>query len=201
MKYFLKPLLIAAAFVFLSQSCINKDYDLDNIDTSGVFHIPPIMLGNIEIIFLEELPYGVLPPGAAIPAFKTVRSYVFRDFFNENVIDRFFFVGARAVEITTEAVVNLPVSDVFIDLHFNVLDNNGNPINAINMDSRRLEKGVNEDVSVRIEERYMVYMSGARDFEFVLVISNEQNAVLIDDESTLQLNQMIVRTGGIQFNF
>ena len=201
MKYLLKSLLTVATFVLLLQSCVNRDYDFDNMDTTMVFRIPPLLLGNIETIYLGELPIGNLPQGIPLPPGPSiVKSYIFEGIFDDDVIDNFFFEGAGMVEIAARADVFLPISEATINLHFNVIGQDGEPIRNINIPTQRMWVGQNQDLSIRIYDRYMALMNNAQDLEIVLAISNQAGAVLIDGESYLRLNNVIIRTGGIRFD-
>ena len=202
MKYLQKSLLMVATAVFLLQSCVNRDYDWDNMDTSGVFNIPPVMLGNIETIRLAELPIGILPPNHNIilPPYALIRSYVFENFFEGDVVDSFFFEGAGTVEIAGTANLALLVHGAFINLYFNILDGKGEPIPGISIPPQHLVSGgQNQPLSIRIEEQFMPRMTYAQDLEIVLVIAYPGGALTLLPESYLQLNEVIVRTGGIRF--
>ena len=206
MKYLLKSLLTVATFVLLLQSCVNRDYDFDNMDTSGVFNIPPIMLGSIEIELLD-LPIGELPERLPdgfppLPALSYVLSYTLYDLFGEEVVDNFFFPGARRVEIEAREVnVRLPLSGATIDILFNVLDSEGVPLLGVTIPPQRLTTGRNQRLRITLDERYMRYMHNAQSLEFVLALSSPPGATLeIDGTSYLELNNVIIRTGGIRFD-
>ena len=205
MKYLLKSLLTVATFVLLLQSCVNTDYDFDNMDTSGVFNIPPIMLGSIEIE-LFDLPEGILPelpPEFTLPGLSYVLSETLYDLFGEEVVDNFFFPGAGTVEIAARQVnVRLPVAGATIDLFFNVLDSEGEPLLDVNIPHQRLTMGQqNQSLSITLNERYMRYMHNAQSLELVMALSSPPGATLeIDGTSYLELNNVIIRTGGIRFD-
>ena len=199
MKNLSKSLLAVATFVFLLSSCINSDYDYDNIDTTAEFRIPPIMLGSIERIKLAELPAGNLPPDLELPDLSIVKSYILDDLFGEEMIDRFFFEGAT-VEIEARSVnVGLPLSDATIDLFFNVLDIDGEPLSGINIPQQRLSIGQNQNLLIKLDAQSMPFMSDAQGLEMILVISGPAGATVIDSDSYLELNDVIVRTSGIRF--
>ena len=204
MKYLLKSLLTVATFVLLLQSCVNKDYDFDNIDTTAVFRIPPIMLGSIEIELadLDELPIEILPPnlGFDIPALSVVKSYTLYDLFGEEVVDNFFFDGAGTVEIAASATVRLPLSGATIDFFFNILDSEGEPLSSVNIPRQRLTVGENPNFRITLDERYMRFMNNAQSLEMVMLIASPAGATLIDGNSYLKLNNVIIRTGGIRFD-
>ena len=202
MKYLLKSLLTVATFVLLLQSCVNTDYDLDNLDRDLVFNIPPIMVGNIDAIRFAELePLAFIPPHITIPPISVVYSYVFENFFSGNVIDMFFFEEAGTVEIYARADVSLPIPGSEIRAYFKVNDENGVLLPGVNIPMQRLTIGTNQIFRIRIDSRYMTNMYEARDLEAVLVIYTPTVTVgdLINAESYLHLRQVVVRTGGIRF--
>ena len=202
MKYLLKSLLTVATFVLLLQSCVNKAYDFDNIDTSGVFNIPPIMLGNIERIELVNLPIGVLPPDIQIPNLSMVVSETLYDIFGEEVVENFFFDGAGAFAIEAREVnLHLPLSGARIDLFFNVLDSEGSSLPGVNITSQHLMAGQQgQRLLIEINEQSMRSMNNAQSLEMVLAISSPAGATVIPGDSYLELNSVIVRTGGIRFD-
>jgi hypothetical protein len=205
MKYLLKSLLTVATFVLLLQSCVNTDYDFDNIDTAAVFKIPPIMLGSIEMKLadLDELPIGVMPPNIELPNLSVVVSETLYDIFGEEVVENFFFDGAGAFAIEAREVnLNLPLSGARIDLFFNVLDSEGNSLPGVNIPRRHLIAGQQgQRLLIEIDEQSMRYMNNAQSLEIVLAISSPAGATLeIDGASSLELNNVIIRTGGIRFD-
>ena len=204
MKYLLKSLLIVAIFVFLSPSCVNSDYDFDNIDTSGVFNIPPLMLGNLDPIELAELaPPSIIPPGINLPPIRVVYSYTLEGIFSGDAVERLFFDGAGNVSISAVVDVSLPLAGSVIDLHFFVTDEEGSRLTSVVIPHQRLVIANNQDLSIKIGSDYMKYMSGANGLEMVLVISNAggSSSDLINVASRLHLRNVIVRTGGIKFDF
>ena len=204
MKYLLKSLLTVATFVLLLQSCVNRDYDFDNMDTTMVVRIPPIMLGSIERIELanlDELPIGILPPNIDAPPLSVVKSYTLYDLFDEGVVDNFFFDGAGAAEIEAKSVnVRLPLSGATIDLFFNVLDDEGEPLSGVNIPHQRLSVGQNQNLRVGIDAQSMRFMSNAKSLKMVMLIAGSEGATLIDGNSYLELHNVIIRTGGIRFD-
>jgi hypothetical protein len=204
MKHLVKALLCLAACVFISQSCVEKDYDWDNIDKNGVLSIPPVMFGNIDTIYIKRLPSGILPPNISLPPMSIAKSDTIKGLFGGDAIKNFFFDGAGTVEIQAKADLMLSISGVTVNVYFSILDSNGNRIENVEIPEQSLtinEK--NQVFSIKVASQDMAYMENADDLELTIAISNEQgSAITIDGEDNknyLFLKEIIVKNGGFHF--
>ena len=156
MKHLIKFMFLVTFSVILMQSCVNKDYDWDDIDKSGVLSIPPVMFGNVDTIYLEGLPEGILPEGISIPDFSLTKSDTIRGIFDGDAVKDFFFDGAGAVEISAKADLDLEISGLSIDLYFEVINYSNQVIKDVKIaDFDHIKKsGTYSEDSSRIYEIY-----------------------------------------------
>lgn len=199
MKHFIKSLSFIVLFVCLVQSCVDKDYDWDDIDKNGVISIPPVMYGNIDTISLKLLPDGILPDGIPIPDFTLVKSDTIRSLFDGEAVQKFFFDGAGDVEIAATVDAQMQITGLTIDLYFNVIDKNGQKIPSVVIPKQQLKIAKNQTLSIKLASQYMKYMENAKDLELTIVISSAHGTVTLDDEDYIYLRETIVRTGGFHF--
>lgn len=199
MKHLIKPLFLITLSVILMQSCVDKDYDWDNMDKSGILSIPPVMFGNIDTIYIDGLPDGILPDGISIPDFLIAKSDTIRGIFDGDAVKDFFFDGAGEVEISAKADLDLEISGLTIDLHFEVIDYEGRAIKNVKIAKQTLETSKDQTLSLKIAPEYMKYMENARDLGLTIVLSSTDGSIRIGEDDYLFIKNMIVKTGGYHF--
>lgn len=199
MKHSIKFLFLIAISVIIMQSCTDKDYDWDNIDKSGVLSIPPVMFGNIDTIYIDGLPEGLLPGGVPVPNVSTTRKDVIEGLFSEDAVKDFFFDGAGAVEITAKADVDLDISGVTIDLYFNIIGNDNQVISGVVIPKQTLTIAKNQSLSIKIAPEYMKYMENAKDLGLTIVFSTNNASIWIGENDYIFIKEAIVKTGGYNF--
>lgn len=199
MKHLIKLMFLITFSVILMQSCVDKGYDWDNIDKGGVLHIPPVMFGNIDTIFIDGLPEGILPEGVPVPDFSIVKSDTIRGLFDDSTVKDFFFDGAGAVEILAKADLDLEISGLVVDLYFEVINYDNQAITDIKIAKQTLNISKDQSLSIKIEPEYMKYMENAKDLELTIVISSKDGSVRIGEDDYLFINSAIVKTGGFHF--
>lgn len=199
MKHLIKFMFMIIFSVIITQSCVDKDYDWDNIDKNGVLNIPPVMFGNIDTIFIEGLPGGLLPEGVPIPDFSIVKSDTIRGIFDDSTVKNFFFDGAGAVEISAKADLDLEISGLTIDLYFKVINYDNQAITDVKIAKQTLDTSKDQSLSIKIEPEYMKYMENAKDLELTIVISSKNGSAWIGEDDYLFIKSAIVKTGGYHF--
>lgn len=199
MKHFIKSLPFIVLFVCFVQSCVDKDYDWDDIDKSGVISIPPVMYGNIDKISLKLLPDGILPEGIPIPDFSIAKSDTIRGLFDGEAVKKFFFDGAGDVEIAATTDVQMQITGLTIDLYFSVIDKAGQKIRSVVIPKQTLTIAKNQTLSIKLASQYMKYMANAKDLELTIVVSSVGGTVTLNEEDYIHLKETIVRTGGFHF--
>lgn len=191
------------SFCFL-QSCVDKEYDFDNLNKEGTFYIPPVPLGSIDTIFvtmldgLPSIPDSLIPPGIGN---SVAFSDTIKGLFNEDVNSRFFFDGAGNVSLQTDADLHVltEASNVRAMIGFSVLDENGKLINEVKIPSVELVYGVNAGKQILFASQYMKYMANASDLHITIVIKAE--SLSFNSKNYLLFNNVVLKSGGISFDF
>ncbi|MFV0419442.1 MAG: hypothetical protein ACK5KT_12015 [Dysgonomonas sp.] len=199
MKHLIKLMFLITFSVILMQSCVDKDYDWDNIDKSGVLNIPPVMFGNIDTIYIDGLPEGILPEGIPIPDFSIAKSDTIRGIFDDSTVKDFFFDGAGTVEISAKADIELEISGLTVDLYFDVINYENQAIKDVKIAKQTLDTSKDQSLSIKLEPQYMKYMENAKDLALTIVISSKNGSVWIGGEDYLFIKSAIVKTGGYHF--
>jgi len=178
---------------------VDKDYNWDNIDKSGVLYIPPVMIGNIDTIYLEGLPEGIFPGGIPLPDWSITKSDTIKGLFDGDAVKDFFFDGAGDVEITARADIDLEIEGIFIDIYFNVINYNNARITQVVIPKQNLTIGKDQNLSIKIASEYMQYMEEAKDLELTINLRSEDASIWIGEDDYIFIKNAIVKTGGFHF--
>lgn len=185
--------------LLLAQSCVDKSYDWDDMDTSGVFNIPPVMLGDIDKIYLGGLSTtSILPEGLPVTGFKRVLTDTITGIFDGDVMQDFFFEGADTVKIEAKAdvVIKEVPGDTRIILYFNAIDYENNRIQEVVIPQQELRAETDQAVNIKIAPKYMKYMEEAKSLELTIAIIADSGTIQIGAEDYIFLKSVIVKTGG-----
>lgn len=184
--------------LLVTQSCVDKSYDWDDMDTTGVVNIPPVMLGNIDVFYLDKLATGILPDGIPVYDHKIVLSDTIAGLFDGDAIQDFFFDGAGTVKIEAKAdvVIKEIPTNGRIMLYFNVINNEKKRIQEIVIPEQELRKGNDQTLTIEIASQYMRYMGDANSLELTIVILTNDGRIQIHSDDYIFLKSVIVKTGG-----
>lgn len=199
MKHLLRLLFLITLVVICMQSCIDKDYNWDNIDKNGILKIPPVMFGNIDTIYVEGLPEGILPGGIPIPNFSIVKSDTIKGIFEGEAVKDFFFEGAGDVEISAKTDIGLAISGITVDIYFDVVNFEGKEIKSVNIPKQTLESEKDQKLSIKIASEYMPYMENAKDLALTIVLRSDDASIWIGEDDYIFIKNAVVKTGGYHF--
>ncbi len=199
MNRFYNYLLYISLFALLCQSCVDKDYDWDDLDKGGVIKIPPVPLGKIDTIFIHGLPEGD-HPGIPIPDGSIVRSDTIRGLFDESVVKKFFFEGADTIEISADMDLMLAIEGVKIEIYINIIDKNRKRIKEIVIPKQSLVMETNQKFEIKIEPQYMKYMKDASDLQLTIVLSSDEASIWIGEDDYIYFREAIIKTGGFYYD-
>ncbi|MDU1891609.1 MAG: hypothetical protein E6767_13055 [Dysgonomonas sp.] len=191
-------MIVISASILLS-SCVDKEYDWNNIDKNGIIKIPPIPLGNIDTIYLEGLPRWDESWGIPLPDGAIGLRYTIDNIFSGNAVKNFFFEGANTVEISSKIDIDLETIGVTLEIRLNVIDQSGNKIGQVVIPSQILTTGKDLAFSIKIETQYMPYMENAKDLELVIILQTNNALLWIGKDDYLFLKDAIVKTGGFHY--
>lgn len=178
------------------QSCIDKEYDFDNLNKNVEVKVPPIPLGSLDTIFVNFLPS--IPPEIILGA-KVTLSDTVRGLFDENTISTFFYEGSDDVVISSkiDVMVMPQTSGLRLDVILNIIDRDKKRNEFVKIPIQTLTFGKNQDFSIRIKSEYMKYMKNARDLHFIFAFS--VSAINFNRTDYIFIRRFLLSTGGIQF--
>lgn len=195
MKQLIRFIIIAiSSFFFLS--CVNSEYNWDNLDKTGVLNIPPVMFGNIDTIYLEGLSEAIIPEGIPVPDAAITKSDTIKGLFDGDVIEDFFFDGAGNIEISAKADIDVATTGVTIDIYCFPVDYQGKYIEEVKIDKQTLTTGKDINFSITIASEDMKYMENAKDLGLIIVLQSKNAYIWIGEDDYIFIKNVIVKTGG-----
>lgn len=198
MKRLFGFLFFIAVVTFIMQSCIDKDYDWDDMDKSGVLKIPPIPLGS-DTVYLEGLP-EIIPGGISLPIGSIALTDTIKGLFEGDAIEDFFFDGADPIKITSDMEVKVQTTGVTLTMYFHIINQQNERIEEIKIKEQPFSIGKNQKLEIEIASQYMKYMENARDLQFTIVIDTKNNpSFWIGPNDFIAMTNAIVQTGGYHF--
>lgn len=177
------------------QSCVDKEYDTDNLDTNVELNVPPIPLGGFDTIFVNFLP--TLPPDVVIGA-RVVLSDTIRGLFDRTTVERFFYEGSTGVVISgkLDAMVMPEESGLEIEVQLNVINEDNTRNEFVKIPPQRITSTVDQNFEIRIRPEYMKYMKNARHLHFVFGI--RVAAINFTRQDYIYLRRVILFAGGVR---
>ena len=201
MKSLLNYLFISIVVLFSLQSCVDKDYDWDDIDTNIVVPIPPVQF-SYEKIYIEGLPSinAEIPEWIELPQGALAVSDTLKGIFSGDAIKNFFYEGSKGVEIEFVTDISLELSALKLDIYFNVIDENDQRIENLKKTvDGVLQTGTNT-YTITFKPEDMQYMQRAKDLEVVIVGSLPGGgSVEFKPNDYVHLKLITLRTGGMHW--
>lgn len=194
MKYSLIYIVVIFLSLFM-QSCVEKAYDSDNLNTQVELNIPPVPLGGFDTIHVNFLP--PVPPEIVIGA-RVALSDTIRGLFNARTVSRFFYEGSTGVVIsaTVDAMVMPSESNLEIEVILDIINSDRTKNEFVKIPSQRLVSAKNQKFQIRIGPEYMKYMKDARDLHFIFGI--RVGAINFTRQDYIYLRDVVLFAGGIQ---
>lgn len=194
MKYSFIYIAVILLFLFM-QSCVEKEYDTDNLNTQVELNIPPVPLGGFDTIHVDFLP--AVPPEIVIGA-RIALSDTIRGLFNARTVSRFFYEGSTGVVIsaTVDAMVMPSESNLEIEVILDIINRDRTKNEFVKIPSQILVSGKNQKFEIRIGPEYMQYMKDARDLHFIFGI--RVGAINFTRQDYIYLRDVVLFAGGIQ---
>lgn len=180
------------------QSCIDSEYNWDNINTEGVLNIPPIPLGNYEVT-LNRLDFDVqYDKGIEIPSFTFQFDDTIKDIFSSNSVKDFFHeYMTRDLSIEGELDMNvLTESNISIDIQFNVLDVNNKIIKQVEIEGTdKLQPG-KQNLTIIFPKEDAIYMKDSEHLLLKVRVRTPNQLFAPKDTDYILLKDLIIKTGG-----
>jgi len=196
--------MVATVVMFVS-SCVDNDFDWDDINKNGVFEIPPVPIGDIDTIWMNVLPPVTIPPlGIEIPqGFETeARKEVVEGLFTKDILDKFFNEKAKK-DVKLESVADINIlgenSGLEVKVKVEVVDANGDVIPQVVIPTQTLYYGTEQDFDIVFPVESFKYMKNARDLNLIFVI--KANSIRITDNDYAYIKNIVLKSGGLHFEF
>jgi hypothetical protein len=195
MKTFSRVAITVLAIMSI-QACVDKDYDLDNLNNEAVFHVPPVPVGTVDTAWFKsnivEVP---VPPGMS---FSFALRYVMGNLFTSDVIEKFFFEGAGDVSLDgkIDIVISSLNQDVRITTLMSILDENEEPIEDITIENGLLTNSIGQPFKLGIKGEHARYMAGASGVEIIFLFENI-SSISLDRNDYLLIKDLVLKTGGM----
>lgn len=200
--------LIGGCLIALfTTSCINEDYNLDNIDKQGVFSPEGISIpvGNLNKIELDFEFEGILDEAGYEKDFE--------DFFTESLFDRFIIKkdgkeeGIGNIEFSADfrAYIKNEKSEITVSVIAQALDERGQKI--VEMFNDEMYANNNEDeledqpFILKVAKEDMIKMRRAKILRFSFKVNTREFDVSNEDDNYVEIKNMLIKsTGGIAFD-
>jgi hypothetical protein len=153
------------------QSCIDKDYDLDDVNKQAYVSPGGIVfpLDNIiEPIYLENLPQIPIPISGEVTFVNTVEGI-----FTEDMNEKFFFPGEDASDVEFTALVDVNIQGRAETLEIIIkpeILNEDERVDNIVLAEQRLRNQDNNSFSMKIRKEDMDKMQYASDIKFIITV-------------------------------
>jgi hypothetical protein len=181
------------------RGCVDSDYDLDTLDKEAIFYIPPVPVGALDTAFLTGEGV-VVHPGIGPERFSL--EYPVNGIFSEDIVDKFFFDGARtaSLEGKIDIVIEELAQNTDIVARMYITDEEGNVIQGIEIADRPLDNANGQPFILTIEKEYMHLMKDARGVRIILDFTGSMFDYSQSDGYIL-LYDLVLKTGGMHIDF
>lgn len=189
-------------FLFFLQSCVDKDYDWDDMNKEAQIPLPPVFVGSYDKIVIMDLDdFQEIPP-IELPGVGVSHAYgyVFEDLFTEDAIDNFFYEGNH---VTLSGLIDIQVlgsnSNLSVGIIFKVLDEDMNEIEEIVIPNEaNLKYGKDQAIKIEIASEYMKYFKSrsAKHLKANLVI--KANSIQLTKADYIEFKNIVMRSKGLQ---
>ena len=204
---------LTAAFLSM-QSCVDNEYDIDNLDKNAMFLMPPIPIGNIDTFKIEVLESGTIPeelqgfPEFTLEGTEIVKEQVIEGLFTEDILDQLFNENATK-DVKLDAKVDLKILDeasqVKASMLVHVLDARGRVIEAVKIPNpETLKYGEEQDFSIIFPHEYFSKMKNAQDLKLTIILRAEHinlNNILLDLDDYIYIKNVVLKGAEYHFKF
>lgn len=162
---------LSVFILFGMQSCIDKDYDLDDVNKQAYVSPGGIVfpLDNIiDPIYLKDLPQLPFPISGEVIFLDTIY-----DIFTEDINEKFFFPGEDASDVEFTALVDVQIQgraeSLEVIIRPEILDKEERVDNII-LTNQILKNQDNNSFSMKIGKEDMEKMQYASDIKFTITV-------------------------------
>ena len=207
MRRFTKYTLCILTGSLFILSCIDNDYDTDKINKDATFGVPPIPIGDIDTIWVDDLPdvthlYPYMKSASSTKLEILSKEQVIENLFTKDILDKFFNESAtKDVILQSKADIHIlaPNSGLEIDIKIKISDANGKAIDEIIIPSENLVYGDNQDFNIVFPVQYFKYMKNAKNLNLIFTLRAE--SISLTKHDFAYLKEIVLKSGGIHFEF
>jgi len=181
--------------------CIDNDYDIDDLDKNAVAKVPPILLGNIDTIWVNLLPEGLPPVTGSVEGMEITKIEYINGVFSEDIIDKFFNEKATW-DVTLQAKVDVLVESaqgLVMEIYPEIEDSDGTVNTNVKIEKVSVTNGNNQQISIVFKKDDFKYMEDARDLKFTIVM--KANTISLEDEDFVYMKNVVLKSSGLHFEF
>ncbi len=186
-------------------SCIDNDYDFDDLNKDGSFNIPPVPIGNVDTFWIETLEPGQVPPGIEIPGNGSVevKEQLLENLFSTDILDKFFNENAKE-DVVLQSKVDVDVlnsaSGIVIDVFVSIIDNDGTVNQRVKIPNpEKIYYGNDQDFNIIFPVEYFADMQEARDLKLTLVMTADY--LTFTEKDFVFIKDVVLKSGGLHFSF
>lgn len=203
MKSCTKSLFYIILLIIFLPSCVDNDYDIDDLNKNAVFKIPPIPLGNLDSLYINQLENISLPPGISFPNIKYVLGDTIKGLFSEEDISKFFPQNAEDGDYSAfVSKIDIGLKDINnstnVIILFEVLDNLGRVIEEIDIPKQSITVRKDQDFRIEFKSEYMKYMKNAKDLKLIISITASIPTEISTDDYIF-IKNISLQTSGLHF--
>ncbi|GAB6012084.1 hypothetical protein [Viscerimonas tarda] len=214
------------ALALFMPSCVEKEYDIDDLNKDALFNVPPVPFGSIDTFFVQGLLGVDIPDWVELPPIidnpylsepdTIAKEQIIDNIFSKDIIDQFFHESATS-DVILEAVADVHVlrgvnnaanENIAIDAVLEITDSRGQVINEfrIPMPDKLVSKD-NQPFKIRFPHQQFGYMKDASGLRFVFIIrataQDLLNIITKDDdkEDYIFIRKIVLKSGGLHFTF
>jgi hypothetical protein len=190
-------IFLAAVLLLTAQACVDKSYDLGELDKDAVLNIPPVPVGTVDTAWFKS---NLDTVKVEIPGFlgTFAMEYSIKNFFTEDIISKFFFDGAD--DVTLKGKLDIFITGInanaLITMRVNIIDKEGEPILEIPFEDTQVANRASQDFILLIDKARVPYMATASGVKITFIFSNLGTIALTRDDF-LVLNSLVLKTGGM----
>lgn len=195
-------ILIMSSVSALLYSCIDNDYDIDDLNKDALLKTPPIILGNIDTIWVETLPDDFPPISLPIEGEQISKSDIISGLFTHDILNKFFNEKTKE-DVVLESKIDLRImpesEDLRIEIFCEVLNAENSVLNNIKIKEQTLVNGLNQDFSITFPHEYFSDMQQASSLKFTFRLTAK--TLVLSKKDFIYIKEVILKSGGMHFEF
>jgi len=201
MKKLCKRMVFVIALSLSVIGCIDNDYDIDDLDKNAVFKVPPVLLGNVDTIWIDLLPDGFPPISLPIEGEQITKTENIIGIFTDDIVDKFFNEKATA-NTTLQAKVDVLITEsenLNIDIYANVINQDGSVNENVIIDKQSLVNGTEQKLSLVFKKEDFAYMKDASNLRLTIVMTAK--SITLSEGDYVYMKSAVLKSGGLHFEF